>query len=476
MEKLKNYLKKPVFWSFLICFLYWIYLFFTSHPVLSCDAFDYEYLGKLFYENRWLDYFKNGPMREPFYPLLVSLAMRLGNYFSISYLQVITIFQLLILLLTQLITLHILRLLKIKDMIIALTILYLGISPAIVNSALSLFSEIATYPIILSIVLVSYYAWLSFNKSKVRVTMLAISSGILFCLVTLSKGIFEIITPVFIILVFILSLFTRKRKFILNAFSYLLIASAVFYAPITAYKLTNKIFNGHFAITNRGDYALYGATARRTESLTTKHFFTALAFVPGEGFCQGIFGKEECSYWGFERIYGVGYEKLDTLKASGLQPEDASRSIVRLAIKKALQNPAQYTLFWMLEGVKMLFWESTQIGFVAYPRILETIFNWKLFKNTLRLSIFILTFMALIYLVRLLWRKRKMMFTCKQLDQENTEIFLILCLFLISLFIGAYSLVSTVPRFSLPIAPLCLIVIAFFFQQLLAGGKTNLKG
>ncbi len=465
LKTIKIYFKKPIFWSFIICLLYWTYLFFTSHMYISCDAISYEATGKLLQEKGWIEYFKTGPQREPFYPFLISLAMHLGSYFSISYQPIITIFQLLLLFLTQLLTLFILRLLKIKDLIISLTILYLGVSPAILNSALSLFSEIAIYPFILSLVLISYYSWLSFNKSKTRVIMLAIISGMIFYLTTLNKAIFEIITPGFIILVFLLSLLTRKKKFILNSLIYLLVTAAIFYSSIFAYKLTNKIFNDNFVITERGDLKLYGTAIRRTEPLTKEHFLVALAYVPGEGFCQNIFGKEKCSYWGFQEIDGIGFNKLAQLKNSGLESEKVSKLTIQLAIKKALQNPSQYTLFWLMEAVKMLFWESTNIGFVSYPRFLDKIFSWKLFKNSLRLSMFIATFISLLYLVGFLWERLK---TIPNVDVPNQDIFLYFTAFLIFQFICTYSLFNTVTRYALPLAPLYLIIIAFFLQQVIS--------
>lgn len=464
LKNIKLSFKKPIFWSFLICFIYWAYLFFTTHMIISCDASVYEGIGKLLQQKGWIEFFKTGPQREPFYPFLISIAMRLGDYLSISYQPIITIFQLLLLLLTQLLTLFILRILKIKDLIISVTIIYLGISPAIVNSALSLFSEIAAYPFILSIVLISYYSWLSFNKSKNRAIMLAIIIGILFYLTTLNKAIFEIITPGFIILVFLLSLLTRKQKFILNALIYLSVASVVFYYSIFAYKLANKIFNDNFVITSRGDLKLYGTAIRRTEPLTIEQFFIALAYVPGEGFCQNIFGKEKCSHWAFPEIDEIGYNKLAQLSGSGLKSENVSKITVQLAIKKASEKPLQYTLFWLMEGVKMLFWESTNIGFVSYPGFLDKIFSWKLFKNGLRLSIFILTLISLFYLVEFLWKKLKII---HNVDMPNQEIILIFIAFLIFQFICTYSFFNTVTRYALPIAPLFLIIIAFFLQRVI---------
>lgn len=440
---------------------------------ISCDAIAYETTGRLLQEKGWIEFFKTGPHREPFYPFLISLAMRLGKYLSISYQPIIVIFQLTFLLITQLLTLLILKLLKIKDLIAALTILYLGVSPALLNSALSLFSEIAIYPFILFIVLISYYSWVVFNKCRAQIIILAIVSGMLFCATILNKAIFEIIIPGFIISMFLLSLFTRRQKFILNCLLYLLVAAAIFYSFIFAYKLTNKNFNGNFVITERGDLKLYGTAVRRTELLTKEHFLVALAYVPGEGFCQNVFGKEKCSYWGFEAIDNIGFNKLAELKNNGLKTDEVSKLTIQLAIKQILRNPLQYSLFYFLEVSRMLFWESTKIGFVTYPVVMEEIFNWKPLKNGLRFTTFALTLIALVYVVVYLWKRRKRVLDIDLLPQERAEIILLLNILIIFWFIGIHSLFDTVTRYILPIVPLYLITIAFYAQRIIKKNSNN---
>ncbi len=467
MKTIKNLLRKPLFWSFAICLAYWAYLVSSSHIVISCDAAGYEKLGRLLQEKGWVEYFKTGPQREPLYPLLISLAMRLGKYLSVSYQPIIVIFQFLFIFFTQLLALRILRILKVRDIITALTILYLGISPAIVNSAVSLFSEIVTYPIILAILITNYYAWRAFNGPEKKTVMLSVISGILFCLITLTKAIFEVITPAFLITAFLFSLASRKKRFVLGALTHTVITLAVFYAGISAYKIPNKVFNHNFVITDRGDLKLYGTAIRRTEPLKAEQFYIALANIPGENFCQNIFGREKCAPWGFEEIDGIGYKKLAELGAEGFNLGQTSQMTVQLAIKKILKNPAQYTLFWAIEGVKLFCWESTRIGFVEYPPLLTKIFNLKIFKNGLRLILSLLTVIAVAYLAGFLWRERKVMFKTEKSSGENSAVFLLLGLLFIIIFIGVHSLVNTVPRYALPLAPLYLIVIALALQKVI---------
>ena len=434
--------------------------------IIKHDAANYETLGKMLAGKDWLEYFRTGPNREPLYPLLVSFSMRIGGIFSISYQPIQIFLQLLILFITQLITLRILRILNINNWLSALTILYLGISPAIVNSALSLFSEIATYPLILAIVLIMYKSWLSFSGPKTQTVILAIASALIFVLMTLSKGTFEFITPVFIVLFFLSTLLTRNSKFILRGLIYLIIFLAVFYFHIIGYKSVNKMFNDNFAVTNRGALLIYGSAARRAEPLTGERFLSALASIPGKGVCQGFFGQEECSFWVFNESDRLGFEKIYQLRRANLSPEEVDKGAVRSAVNKILEKPGQYILLWFMEGLKVFFWESTQIGFVNYPAGLAGLFGWTPLKNGLRFLISSLAFLAFIYLIGFLLGERKNIFSVKGNAEENPKIILYLSALLILLFSSAYALCCIVSRHVFPIAPLQLIILAFTVQRI----------
>jgi hypothetical protein len=426
------------------------------------DAIGYEFLGKMLVQQGWTEYFRTGPNRELFYPALIAFSMGLGKIFGISYQIVQVLIQLLILFLTQILTLRILRILKINNLLSALTVLYLGISPAIVNSALSLFSEIATYPLILISMFLIYKSWLSLTGPRFRIILLAIATSLLFVLMILSKGIFELVTPVFFFLFILSALFTRNRKLIVNAFVYLVVILGVFYSLVIGYKSVNKNFNGHFTITNRGVWVLYGSTARRMEPLTTERFLTALAYVPGKGVCHSIFGEDKCRFWSFEKVDELGSHKISELNRSNMPPEVADSTLISLSKQEVLQNPAQYVLLATIEGSKMFFWESTQISFVRYPVILEKLFDWGPFKNGLRLAMALLTLLAFTYLGALIWRIRKNI-----LKTEGPLLFLYLCFLFIFSFIGSYSLFGIIVRYLFPIVPLCLIICVFFIQNVL---------
>ena len=94
-------LQDPICLVFLTTFLYWIYLVFTSRMTIAFDAIDYESLGKMLAEKGWIEFFRTGPHREPFYPALIAVCMRLGNFFGLSYQLIQVLIQFLILFLTQ---------------------------------------------------------------------------------------------------------------------------------------------------------------------------------------------------------------------------------------------------------------------------------------------------------------------------------------------------------------------------------------
>lgn len=467
MKTKKQLFKNPLLWAFLISFAYWIYLGLTSRMAISCDAIGYELIGKALAEKGWANYFVNGPNREPFYPFLISISFKTGAFFSLPYQAVQVFLQFLILFITQLLMVRALRLLNVNAWITALTILYFGISPAVVNSALSLFSEIAVYPFVLMAILIMGRSWSSFSGPKGRVIFLAVLTGLIFVLMVFNKAIFEIVIPVFIGLFFLSALFTRNRKFILNALAHLAVVLVIFYASLFGYKSINKAINGNFVITNRGATMLYGSVARRAEPLTSERFLTALASVPGEKVCEAVFGKEKCFFWSIGKSDEFGYQKINALEAGGLRQEEADKEIMRLAIAAILQTPGQFILLWATEGLKMFFWESTQIGFVSYPPGLTKLFNQVLFKNGIRFLMSVLTFVTFVYVLGFLLRERKNLFR----PQESSKIFLFLSILLILLFNAAYALCLIVPRYIFPMVPLYLVISAFVIQRFFFKGN-----
>lgn len=463
----------PILLAFTASLVYWLYLFFTTTMLIQWDSIGYQSLGTLIHEQGWISYFQTGPNREPIYPFIISISMGLGNFFSVSYHPIQKFIQLLFLFLTQILTLKILRKLKVGDTLTSLCILYLGFSPALVNSALSLYSEIVTYPIILTIILLSYKAWQSFQTSWEKPVVLGFLCGLAFIAITFVKGIFEIITPAYLMaysFFTIKTLIKKNTKLFINSTVFLSTLLLTFYIPLTLYKSLNKKYNGNFALTNRGAWALYGNTTRRMEPFTTKKLFAALAYAPGEGVCKKIFDAESCKYWSFEKSDEFGYGKLHELKNQGIPNEQIDKILIALSLKKVLHNPIQYGLFAGLEGLKMIFWESTKIGFVDYPCWLTTLFNFTLFKDGIRFAMSLLTLAALLYLLKFVWSNRRYISADKKQPDEQT--ILLSCVFvLITSYIILHSFFFILTRYILPITPLYLITITFFLQRIISHNK-----
>ena len=78
-----------------------------------------------------------------------------------------------------------------------------GLSPALNNAAFSLYSEIAALPLTLGIILASFYAWDAIEQNLApRAYFFGALLGIMLLSATLIKGIFECLTPVYLIIFF----------------------------------------------------------------------------------------------------------------------------------------------------------------------------------------------------------------------------------------------------------------------------------
>lgn len=437
---------------------YWVYLWFTSNPLLAHDAIDYEHLGKMIAYNGWMEYFQTGPKREPLYPLLVAFSLKLGDLLSFNYQKILIIFQFLILFTTIILTTKILKILSIKQWLINLTTLYIGFSPALLNSSLSIYSEILTYPFILSAIILSYKSTHISSKHSSQTHILkGISLGAIFVLITLQRAVFELITPLYLIFltIILLKLKPNNSKTII---SFLISIVVVFYSGILCYKYLNYKHNENFVITNRGSWALYGNTTRRMQPMDTTKILAAIAYVPGEGVCHKFFDTKTCDFWSFKESDSYGYSKLSELTQKNLSKKEINSKLVKESMQKALSNPLQYAFFTTLEGIKMFFWESTQIGFVKYPEWLTKLYNFTPFKDGLRLLMSFFSIGSFIYALHFVWKDK--------LNAQNATLTLIISLTIF--YITLYSFFFILTRYSLPIAPLYLILIAFTLNQILS--------
>lgn len=451
-----NYIRLPriILSVILLSICYWTYLALNTRMEIIFDSISYEDLGRLLSTQGFNEYFRSGPNREPIYPLLIASAISIGKITGLAYTKIMAGFGVLILFLTQLLTYCILNHLKIRPWICATALAYLGLSPAINNTAFSLYSEIAAYPFILGIILVTHMLWqamLAYQIKKACLTGALL--GLLFVGATLVKAIFECIFPLYILILsgtFLLAHQRQLKKQLLPLLIALLTALTFFYAPIINYKIQNKKWNGNFSITDRGPWALYGNTARRMEPLTKQRLLTALAYAPGEGLCRSLYGASACDFWSFRQSDAFGMTKLSELHNQQLPQKQIDSTLLKLSLQKVLENPFQYFLLTGVEGIKMFFWESTQIGFVTYPPWLSQIYQHTLFKNILRLILGLITAGAFFYQSYLFFKKPTLMIGA--------------ILLTIILYIGFFSFFFILTRYALPIAPLYIILIASSVQ------------
>ncbi len=181
--------------------------------------------------------------------------------------------------------------------------------------------------------------------------------------------------------------------------------------------------------------------------------------MPGQGVCTKIFSEKECDFWSFKYSDELGYGKLSELNAQNLSHTQLDKTLLNLSKKEIFKNPPLYVLYMGIESLKMFFWESTQIGFVTYPHWLTKLFIFTPFKNGLRLLIFFLTLFGFIFTGNDIWKNRK------NLWQKNNPS-IVFTFLLIVLFISIHSFFFTLTRYSLPIAPLFLILIAYTTQNI----------
>ena len=466
----------PILLAFAATILYWIYLFFTTTILIRFDAIGYQSLGTLIHEQGWIPFFKEGPHREPVYSFIISISMNLGKLFSIPYQLIQKFIQLLFLFSTQILALKILRNLKVRDTMVGLCILYLGFSPSLVNSACSLFSEIVTYPFILGIVLLSARLWRTFSTDKPPLLILkSLLFVILFFALTLTKGIYEYIFYLFLIpffLVCIQSFSLKKKNKLINILIFLTIAISFFGLLIHSYKHLNKKYNGRYTIAdNRGPYSICSSATRRTGDLTFKQVLTRIAYTGGQGACESIFSKEDCSFWGIHNYDVYGMTVLTIV--NGEYPKDkVSGIMINFAKERILQKPFQFIFFTVLESMKMFFWESTQIGFVKYAPWQTKLYAFGPFKNALRLFMSLLSLSAFLFALIFAFKNRKQLLGIS--SPENKSIQMLGFMLLISIcHIGMYSLFMTIPRFIFPIVPLYLIIIAFSLDRIIPHNKRS---
>ncbi len=434
------------------------------------DASGYRHLGEMLTSEGLLAYFKNGPSREPIYPFIISISMHVGNLLSISYQTVQIFIQIFFLFLTQLCALFLLKRLKIQPFLLALIILYIGTSSSLVNSAFRLYSEVVTYPFVLAAIYFGSLCWQFVQDSRVSQQKIIGTTFLLslsFVILTLTRAIFELIIPIFFLPFILLALWyliKKESRRLKNVVILLLVAITTFYIPTTLYKLVNKKYNGYFTIGNTTSAtAFYGNANRRTRKLTPKKILAAFISIPRWSFCAHILDPQECSLWSFVQSDHIGFAQADVLRKQ-LPEDQINKMLTKLSIKSILKRPFQYILLMEFQSLKMLFWEYPAMQYSSYPNTIRKFYDNKLYLYWSIIIPPLLTFCALCFAIIFIWKNKKNLISSQDSPDDALTIMFFILILIIP-YTTTFALVSILDRYSFPIVPLYLILIAFMLQK-----------
>lgn len=449
---------KWIFWAAALVLLYWVYLFFTTRMEVAYDSIDYLRSGELIARDGLPAYVQQGPGREPLYPLLIALAVKTAQFLSSDLLAVLKFYQLVVLAVSLFLFHKLLGTCRVNDRISALLVFYMGISPAIVNSALSVYSEILSYPFLLG---GGFFLSRAFSRVSGRWPQsvgVACVSGVFLFLLTMVKGVFEVTGWLFLLGALAAACWKARETRPMNMRRVIiaLAAGTVLTSGVHLYKYWNDQANGHYVLTNnRVVFSLYGNASRRAGLMTPERWRAGVAFVPGRGACEKFFSKEDCFYWDFESSDIIGMARMQELNAQGLSDGKVQRIMLSETAKAVSRQPAQYIFFSAVEFVKAFFWETTRLGFVVYPKPLAALFGSG-FNDGLRMLVACLSAMALAWGVRNLFRRQY----SDGSGPEDAAVIMILALGL------SLSFITILTRYVLPVAPLFLLLIGGFVSDL----------
>jgi hypothetical protein len=434
--------------------------------IFISDSAIYENAGKMFYQNGWSDFFRIKWSKEPLYSALIALFMAFANFLSMDYQIILKIFQVALLFSTQILLAVILRRLDLHNGVISSAIFYFGISPAMINAAFSIYYEIISLPFVAAVVLLAGSLWDSINKNGSFASVLgkSILFGICFSLLALGRSVFQYVFYFFMfpfcVFVFFISP-DNRIAIIRRLLIFVFVASAIFYFTASYIKTMNLRSNGNYALSNADSDILLGSAYKRTQPITFRIIASHIVSVPGTGVCRLFFSKEECDYASWlgscQFRPTVVAQKMATVSQNRQMRES-----IRLTAKKIIEHPFQYIFFSITEALKMPFWESTQIGFVDYPKPLAKFYSHALVRLGLRLLCGVMTISAFIFVTISLCRERLRHFS------------LLLPVWLMMTgYTFFYSLCYVVTRFALPIVSMYIICISFTADAMIRGNFTK---
>ena len=453
----------PALWVvFGSCLVYWIYLIFSSEMYVVFDAIGYEQAGRTLYEKGWVEFFKAGPQREPLYSWLISVSMYFSGIFSCSYQMILKFLQVGLLFSTQFLLLVVLRQLKIHKTITLLVILYCGISPALLGATFSLFSEITTIPfVLLSLICMTQFWHALLNRSMRFVIGMAFLTAGTSLVVVFSKGMFIGVFFLYLIVIFgtvcVISV-KEKKNYWARASLYIMLSLICISSFMLGYMFLNKKYNGLFQYTGRYTSAIVGSAYKRSQKVTPRIFWAHVASIPGKGVCRKFFSEKECVYC---EAYSADY--FGGMALSGIPVQEQDAKMFQLAKEQIKKNLGQYVMFMVYEAARMPFWESTQAGFVGYPAWLSRLFSMGVFKDGVRLLVSCLTICSLIFMLGRLPVFYRSLFEVREGQSSQTCFFLV---FIVLAYTSFFTLTFVVTRYAFPIAPLYLVMIAYWFNHL----------
>ncbi|NTV30242.1 MAG: hypothetical protein HGA80_09200, partial [Candidatus Omnitrophica bacterium] len=346
-----------------------------------------------------------------------------------------------------------------------LAALYLGISPALLNSTLWMWSEAAAYPWVVWIVVISVNLWRSVLERKAwgDVAGCSLALAVLFFLLTMVKAIAATVMVLFMV-PFYLTILYFAFKFQWGRLGRVLLSLGLVLglmgAAVNGYKWLNWHYNGQYEVTDRGDFALYGNTVRRLQPMNRARVAQALLSVPRLGLCEKYYGQE-CVFWTYVMSDHIVEQIQVNLDAANMPPAEKAKFFISNAFKLMAQHPFQQTFFMLVESSKMLFWEN-RLYFVQYPAWLAHLYSRFSLIYTLCFTWALLSLIgvvyALFYIVGWFFRKDRAQ------EDKNLAVWLFAFWF-IACFSGLYSLFFIDMRYALPIAPLFVAL----FMGCLAG-------
>ncbi|MBF0331510.1 MAG: hypothetical protein HQL17_06200 [Candidatus Omnitrophica bacterium] len=436
------------FLPFVLLIFYWAYLVRATQPLVIYDAIGYQDAGRLLMEQGWGAYFK-GLNREPLFPLMISIAMRLEHSVGIGYTYILKTFLLVELALAMTGTYHLARSLGARRLWAGMGAFYLGMSPAILNSTLWLWSEAAIYPFVVWGVIWMIRTWREMKRAC-RVDRLAGHAALTATLFILAAMVKAPVATVFVALLLpfyaavVHGFWVKDGRGALRAVFVSAICLLMMGAYVENYKFLNWRGNGHYAITNRADLALFGNTVRRLDPEALKRIPEAVLSVPRLVICERYYGRS-CGYWGYATSDNINEQYAQKLAARGFSDIQRQEFFFSTAFRLMREHPFQEAFFSVIEGMKMFFWEN-RLFFVKYPDWLVRVYSHNVLVLTLCFSGAVLSLIALCRAIFLAVRRRLM-----------PQVFAVL---FVGCFIGSYALFFVDIRYGFPLAPVFIAMIA----------------